>query len=119
MELTAETPGRDKDLLEPKPRSPGQVLPGSLQGGPAQAGAAPPPLPGANGRNGDNGLTVPAGPAAPPRPWTVHDSAKLYGIRNWGLGYFSVTSDGHVAVHPQQDPAKSVDLKKLVDELRE
>ncbi len=114
MDLTAETPGRDKDLLEPKPRTPGQVLPGSLQSGPAQAGIAA----GTNGRNGDNGC-APAGHAAPPRPWAVQDSAKLYGIRNWGLGYFSVTPDGHVAVQPTQDPARSIDLKKLVDELRE
>jgi arginine decarboxylase len=53
------------------------------------------------------------------QPWTVGDAAKLYGIQQWGGGYFSVNDDGHVAVHPTQDPAVAVDLKKLVDELRE
>src|ERR1043166_7695515 len=58
-----------------------------------------------------------APPAAP--PWTPADSARLYGIQQWGQGYFSVNSAGHVAVHPNQKPEKSIDLKKLVDELRE
>jgi arginine decarboxylase len=66
---------------------------------------------GANGTNGD----------APPRPWTIEDSARLYGIRNWGQGYFSINDEGHVAVHPNPsaEPRQSIDLKKLVDELRE
>src|SRR5262245_53465487 len=55
----------------------------------------------------------------PQKTWTPQDSARLYGITNWGQGYFSVNDAGHVAVHPSQDPAKSLDLKKLVDELRE
>src|SRR5688572_1759805 len=75
----------------------------------------------------DIGSTLPATaklPDAPnsngqPRTSTTHDAAKLYGIANWGQGYFSVTGSGHVAVHPTQDPSKSIDLKKLVDELRE
>ncbi len=54
-----------------------------------------------------------------PKTWTIDDAVKLYGIRNWGQGYFSVNDLGHVAVHPTQNPAVSVDLKKLVDELRE
>jgi arginine decarboxylase len=53
------------------------------------------------------------------RKWSLADAAKLYGIQQWGGGYFSVNPDGHVAVHPSQNPAVSVDLKKLVDELRE
>jgi arginine decarboxylase len=56
---------------------------------------------------------------APSAPWTIRDSAALYGVRNWGNGYFSVNDDGHVAVHPAADPQRSIDLKKLVDELRE
>src|SRR6476619_1624259 len=105
MELTAETPGRDKDLVEPQHRSPGQVLPGALQ-----APAVPAP-----GSNGNGNGSAPA--SAPARPWTVAESARIYGIRNWGLGYFSVNDAGHVVVQPNQDPAKRIDLKKLVDEL--
>ena len=55
----------------------------------------------------------------PQRQWSTEDSARLYGIRNWGQGYFSINADGHVAVHPTQDPQVSIDLKKLVDGLRE
>ena len=52
--------------------------------------------------------------------WTAQDSAKLYGINNWGHGYFSVNDEGHVVVHPHGEFGKlSVDLKTLVDELRE
>jgi len=109
MELTAETPGRDKDLLEQKHRSPGQVMPGSLQ-------APAVPAPGTNGRNGNGNGATASGPA---RPWAVTDSARIYGIRNWGLGYFSVNEEGHVVVQPTQDTSRSIDLKKLVDELRE
>jgi len=58
-------------------------------------------------------------PIAPSPTWTPADSARLYGIQQWGQGYFSVNPNGHVAVHPNQDPSQSIDLKKLVDELRE
>ncbi len=93
MELTAETPGRDKDLVEAKARPTGDVHPGT------------------NGHEVGNG--------APARgPWSPADSSKLYGISNWGQGYFSVNDQGHVAVHPHRN-GKQIDLKKLVDELRE
>jgi arginine decarboxylase len=74
------------------------------------------PQSGANGGNG-NGAAGPPNGAAP--PWTVADAARLYGIPQWGQGYFSVNAAGHVAVHPTQDPALKIDLKQLVDELRE
>src|SRR5687768_6651542 len=94
MDVTAEKFGRDHDLLRAKSQPHGDTHPNS------------------NGEHGVHGT----GPA---RQWTVADSAKLYGIHNWGNGYFSANADGHVTVHPTQDPAKGIDLKKLVDELRE
>jgi len=42
--------------------------------------------------------------------WTPEDSAKLYRVEEWGAGYFSVTSRGTVAVHPDADPSRSIDL---------
>jgi arginine decarboxylase len=42
--------------------------------------------------------------------WTPEDSAKLYRVDEWGAGYFSVTSRGTVAVHPDANPARSIDL---------
>src|SRR5256714_9379339 len=56
----------------------------------------------------------------PPRVWGVQDSTRLYGIRNWGHGYFEINDEGHVTVHPRGEFSEpSIDLKKLVDELRE
>jgi len=62
---------------------------------------------------------------APPPPervapsWSTDESAELYGINNWGGGYFSINNQGHVAVDPTGRRLATVDLKKLVDELRE
>ncbi len=49
--------------------------------------------------------------------WSVQDAADTYGINNWGKGYFSINPQGNVAVHPEKDPQRSIDLKKLVDQL--
>ena len=68
---------------------------------------------GATGNGNGNGAQGRA-----PGPWTPAHSSKLYGISNWGQGYFSVNDQGHVAVHPHRN-GKQIDLKKLVDELRE
>ena len=32
--------------------------------------------------------------------WSCEDSAELYGIRNWGAGYFDVSPEGDVVVRP-------------------
>ena len=32
--------------------------------------------------------------------WTSENSAELYGIRNWGSGYFDISENGHVIVKP-------------------
>ena len=32
--------------------------------------------------------------------WSVEDSAELYGIRNWGAGYFDVSPRGEVVIRP-------------------
>ena len=89
MDVTAEKFGRDHDLLRPKSQPSGDTHPDS------------------NGHCGVRGT-------GPDRQWTVADSAKLYGINNWGNGYFATNNDGHVTVHPTQDKAKGIDLKKLV-----
>ena len=50
--------------------------------------------------------------------WSPARSAELYGIDDWGHGYFTVNDRGHVAVRPTQDPAREIDMKDLVDQLR-
>jgi arginine decarboxylase len=49
--------------------------------------------------------------------FTVTDAAELYEVERWGKGYFSISSSGHLLVHPTKDPARSIDLKQLIDHL--
>jgi arginine decarboxylase len=49
--------------------------------------------------------------------WSIQDSAETYSIKNWGKGYFGINPDGNVSVFPDKNEARSIDLKKLVDEL--
>ncbi|MBA3404627.1 MAG: arginine decarboxylase, partial [Gemmatimonadaceae bacterium] len=49
--------------------------------------------------------------------FTVNDATELYEVDRWGKGYFSISSGGHVLVHPTKDPARSIDLKQLTDHL--
>ena len=46
------------------------------------------------------------------------DASELYEVARWGKGYFSIGEDGTVLVHPTKDPQRSIDLKKLVDQLQ-
>jgi arginine decarboxylase len=50
--------------------------------------------------------------------WTVTDASELYEVARWGKGYFSVTDDGHLQVHPTKDAARAIDLKQLADDLQ-
>ncbi|MBM3807756.1 MAG: biosynthetic arginine decarboxylase [Acidimicrobiia bacterium] len=51
-------------------------------------------------------------------PWSATEAAELYDVPRWGQGYFSVSEQGHLQVHPTKDPSRSVDLKRLVDRLQ-
>ncbi len=62
------------------------------------------------GANGHNHAT---------HPWSVEDSAKLFGIHNWGSGYFTVNQAGHLVVMPERDPKRQIDLCEVVEGLRE
>jgi arginine decarboxylase len=53
----------------------------------------------------------------PSERWTVSNARELYDIERWGKGYFSVSDEGHVLIHPNKDPQRSIDLKRLVDTL--
>ncbi len=54
----------------------------------------------------------------PTAAWTIQDSAETYGIEHWGKNYFKINADGNVAIHPEKDPNRSIDLKKLIDQLQ-
>jgi len=49
--------------------------------------------------------------------FTVNDATELYEVDRWGKGYFSISKDGHVLVHPTKDPSRAIDLKQLTDHL--
>jgi len=51
--------------------------------------------------------------------WTIEDSVDYYRVDRWGCGYFSIAENGNLLVHPGNGPNESVDLKKLVDRLRQ
>src|SRR3954462_4246118 len=53
----------------------------------------------------------------PTERWTPQVASDFYDVASWGKGYFSVGEKGHVLVHPEKDPARSIDLKQLVDTL--
>ena len=66
--------------------------------------------------------TVKSNETAPVREpadrWSIAEAGELYDVARWGKGYFSVEPNGHVWVHPDKEPARSIDLKELVDNLQ-
>lgn len=50
-------------------------------------------------------------------PWNAEKSAELYGINNWGNGYFRVNQNGNVFVTPNGSQGPSVDLHELTQDL--
>ena len=51
--------------------------------------------------------------------WTIEDAARLYGMADWGKGYFGVNEQGHVTVSPDKDSSKQIDLLDLVHGLND
>ncbi len=58
------------------------------------------------------------GPTAKSR-WTTEDAARLYGIRDWGLGYLGINAEGHMLVMPERDEKRAIDLHEVMEGLRE
>ena len=51
--------------------------------------------------------------------WSVENSAKVYGINNWGNGYFRINQNGNVAITPKGEKGSAVDLYELTQELQD
>ncbi len=49
--------------------------------------------------------------------WSVKDSETLYGIKDWGMGHFSVSENGELIVHPMGDERK-VSIMDVVKEAK-
>jgi len=50
--------------------------------------------------------------------WSAVDAAELYEVPRWGQGYFSAGDNGRLFVHPDKDPTRFIDLKRLIDDLQ-
>ncbi|MCR5562726.1 MAG: biosynthetic arginine decarboxylase [Desulfovibrio sp.] len=51
--------------------------------------------------------------------WRVEDSIELYGIRNWGNGFFDVSEDGFVLICPRGPQGPKIPLPEVIAGLRE
>ena len=52
------------------------------------------------------------------RAWTIKDSLELYNVSGWGRSFFSINELGNVEVTPAGPGSTRIDLKELVDDLR-
>ncbi len=53
------------------------------------------------------------------KAWSAQQSREVYGVERWGDGYFNISDGGDVLVSPSRDPNKSINLKELVDRIRQ
>ena len=53
------------------------------------------------------------------RAWTIKDSHELYNVGGWGKDFFSINEAGHVQVTPSGPGSHPIDLKELIEDLRE
>ena len=52
--------------------------------------------------------------------WTLDDARRLYGIDDWGNGYFGVGKNGDVVIHnPTHKNAQPVPLMKIIEGMRD
>ena len=52
--------------------------------------------------------------------WTKEKSEELYGIKNWGAGYFSISDGGEVLVNPSKDnESAAISLMDILSGIRE
>jgi arginine decarboxylase len=52
------------------------------------------------------------------RAWTVKDSLELYNVNGWGRPFFGINEAGHVEVTPAGHGSPRIDLRELVEDLR-
>lgn len=51
--------------------------------------------------------------------WSVENSSELYGINQWGQGYFRINEKGNVAIYPIEESSRHIDLFELTEDLRD
>ena len=50
--------------------------------------------------------------------WSIDQARELYGLKNWGKGFFDINPKGNVIVLPHKNREYHLDIKALIDELR-
>jgi arginine decarboxylase len=51
--------------------------------------------------------------------WSIEEAERVYGVSQWGGGYFQVGENGNVHVTPvPDDPSIRIDFKSVVEEIR-
>ena len=48
----------------------------------------------------------------------IHEARELYGISDWGAGYFSIGDEGRVICHPTAQEKHGVDLPRAIEQAR-
>ncbi len=52
--------------------------------------------------------------------WCIEDSAELYGIHNWGAGYFNISKQGNVTIRPfGNEGGPEVSILEIIEGLKE
>jgi arginine decarboxylase len=92
--------------MTPPSSKPAAPTAGSAPADPVARRNRPPAAP-------DPATTTSPAPAA----WTPADSARLYGLEEWGGGYFGVSAEGTVLAFPDQDRERGIDLLQLMEGL--
>ena len=55
---------------------------------------------------------------ASPAEWTVADASELYRVQSWGEPYFFINEQGHVGIRALDEHGTTMDMVKIVAELR-
>ncbi|MEM8884906.1 MAG: biosynthetic arginine decarboxylase [Planctomycetota bacterium] len=51
--------------------------------------------------------------------WSVQDSLDLYNLPLWSAGFFGAGADGNIVATPTREEGRTIDLKALVDDVRD
>jgi arginine decarboxylase len=51
--------------------------------------------------------------------WTIEDSIQTYNIDRWGLDYFSINDEGHIAVSPLRSEGATIDIMQCIAEAKD
>ncbi len=48
----------------------------------------------------------------------TEQTLEIYGIENWGAGYFGINRKGNLIVHPSEADGRGADVKEIIDDLQ-